>query len=64
MAEKKPSLIEALKAKDVDSVKSIAWKLAKEHMEESMGNFSEDMKNLKAHPLTKKLIDKVKEIKK
>jgi len=63
-APKKLSFIEALKAKDFDSVKDMATKAAKEHFEESTKNLGEDMKNLKAHPLTKKLMDKVEEIKK
>ena len=64
VAPKKLSFIEALKAKDFDSVKDIATKAAKEHFEESTKNLGEDMKNLKKHPLTKKLLDKVDEIKK
>ncbi len=63
-APKKLSFLEALKAKDFDTVKDIATKAAKEHFEESTKNLSEDMKNLKDHPMTKKLIDKVDEIKK
>ena len=63
-APKKLSFLEALKAKDFDTVKDIATKAAKEHFEESTKNLSEDMKNLKTHPMTKKLMDKVDEIKK
>ena len=63
-ASKKLSFLEALKAKDFDTVKDIATKAAKEHFEESTKNLWEDMKNLKAHPMTKKLMDKVDEIKK
>ena len=63
-APKKLSFLEAIKAKDFDTVKEIATKAAKEHFEESTKNMSADMKDLKAHPLTKKLMDKVDEIKK
>jgi len=63
-SSKKLSFIDAIKAKDFESVKDIATKAAKEHFEESTKNLSEDMKNLKAHPLTKKLMQKVDEIKK
>lgn len=60
---KEKSFVEAIKAKDFDSIKDIASKAAKEHFEESTKNLSEDMKNLKAHPWTKKLMKKVEEIK-
>ena len=63
-APKKLSFLEAIKAKDFDSVKEIATKAAKEHFEESTKNMSADMEDLKAHPLTKKLMAKVDEIKK
>jgi len=61
--KKEVNFLEALKSKDFDSVKDIATKAAKEHFEESTKNLSEDMKNLKTHPWTKKLMDKVEEIK-
>ena len=63
-APKKLSFIEAIKAKDFDTVKEMATKAAKEHFEESTKNMSADMKDLKAHPLAKKLMAKVDEIKK
>jgi len=63
-SDKNPSFIEAIKWKDIDTLKEMAGKVAKENIEYTKDILGDDIEKIGKHPLAKKFMKKFNEIKK